>query len=126
MTPKQEASIREHGRQLQAIFPAVADMDPVKLCKKLRRIEVKANSEAVRYCNGEIDSDEWDAVKDSISASLGFLKADETGVPVFINGDPRGYALKIDNEWVREHQAQIHRDWGGYGILAPEIDAQGH
>lgn len=43
-------------------------------------------------------------------------------VPVFINRDPRGYALKIDDGWMREHNAELHRDWGGYGIIAPEID----
>jgi hypothetical protein len=42
-------------------------------------------------------------------------------VPVFLNGDPRGYSLKIEDSWMREHKAELHRDWGGYGILAPEI-----
>ncbi len=44
----------------------------------------------------------------------------------FINRDPRGYALKIDNE-TPEGRAlieavKLHTDWGGYGILSPEID----
>lgn len=51
-------------------------------------------------------------------------------VPVFVNLDPRGYALKIDDEWVRDqradhrtaYKAAIHQDWGGYGIIAPEIN----
>ena len=50
-------------------------------------------------------------------------------VPVFINLDPRGYALKIDDEWMREHKqplGHLHQDWGGYGILAPEIGKDGH
>jgi hypothetical protein len=82
-------------------------------------------------------------------------------VPVFLNGDPRGYALKIRDEWMHkaqtlrrdgepvytgpdpetwihrnhsfsvahalEHEGyrlepvQLHRDWGGYGILAPDL-----
>jgi hypothetical protein len=42
-------------------------------------------------------------------------------VPVFLNDDARGYSLKIRDEWMREHKAELHRDWGGYGILAPEI-----
>lgn len=42
-------------------------------------------------------------------------------VPVFINRDPRGYALKIDDVWTHNKQARIYRDFGGYGILAPEI-----
>ncbi len=42
-------------------------------------------------------------------------------VPVFINRDPRGYALKINDEWMTEHDAKLEKDWGGYGLLAPEI-----
>ena len=46
-------------------------------------------------------------------------------VPIFINRDPRGYALKIKSEymagagWIA--QWALMRDWGGYGIIAPEI-----
>jgi len=35
--------------------------------------------------------------------------------------DPRGYALKLDDEWTRANAPHIHRDWGGYGILAPDL-----
>lgn len=42
-------------------------------------------------------------------------------VPVFLNSDPRGYALKILSEYVAKHELSIHRDWGGYGILAPDL-----
>jgi hypothetical protein len=43
----------------------------------------------------------------------------------FVNGDPRGYALKIDNEdsagKALIDELRLHTDWGGYGILSPEI-----
>jgi len=43
----------------------------------------------------------------------------------FVNSDPRGYALKIDNENPEGkaliEACQLHTDWGGYGILSPEI-----
>ena len=44
-------------------------------------------------------------------------------VPVFLNRDPRGYALKIKSEWMeaRRDSVRLHRDWGGYGILAPDL-----
>ncbi len=45
-------------------------------------------------------------------------------VPVFFNGDPRGYTLKIRDEYAREHQLKIHRDWGGYGIIAPDLSEE--
>lgn len=49
-------------------------------------------------------------------------------IPVFINLDPRGYALKIDDEWMRANQGKwgddnLTTDWGGYGLIAPEIEA---
>jgi hypothetical protein len=47
-------------------------------------------------------------------------------VPVFLNGDPRGYALKIESGWMREqNEFRLHSDMGGYGILAPEIGKDG-
>ncbi len=42
-------------------------------------------------------------------------------IPVFINRDPRGYALKINDEWMRANNAKLETDWGGYGLIAPEI-----
>jgi hypothetical protein len=38
----------------------------------------------------------------------------------YCNGDPRGYALKIDLQVGEE----LHRDWGGYGIIAPDLSEQ--
>ena len=44
---------------------------------------------------------------------------------VFLNGDPRGYTLKIKSEDVKTlneaGKINIYQDWGGYGILAPEF-----
>jgi hypothetical protein len=40
---------------------------------------------------------------------------------IFANGDPRGYALKIRSEYVKNNNLDIHRDWGGYGIIAPDL-----
>lgn len=42
-------------------------------------------------------------------------------VPVFVNLDPRGFALKIDDEWMRASGATLYSDWGGYGIIAPDL-----
>lgn len=55
-------------------------------------------------------------------------------VPVFINLDPRGYALKIQDSWMREqrnnsataYKAALAQDWGGYGLIAPEIGKDGN
>ena len=42
------------------------------------------------------------------------------GPRVFINQDPRGYALKIRTEDAKS--LDIHKDWGGYGIICPEFN----
>jgi len=45
--------------------------------------------------------------------------AEDGMIPVFFNSDPRGYALKIKDDYTRD--ITIYRDWGGYGILAPDF-----
>ena len=41
---------------------------------------------------------------------------------LFVNGDPRGYSLKIRTEDNGEYPNRkiSYTDWGGYGILVPE------
>jgi hypothetical protein len=54
------------------------------------------------------------------------IRAARPLVPIFVNRDPRGYCLKIDDEYTRANKLDIGTDWGGYGIIAPEIDKDGH
>jgi hypothetical protein len=125
MNTKTKMAVTRHGKMLQAIFPKTAKMDPVELCKKLRRLENDGNRLALRLCNGpEFPGgyDEVDKITDRIlyrlDSILGFR---ELGIPVFINRDPRGYALKIDSDMVKGFGLQIYQDWGGYGIIAPDL-----
>jgi hypothetical protein len=120
---KMYQQIEKHGNDLKVIFNL--DADAVKLCKKVYSLELKAHKLATDYCNGEngVDSENWeeksDAILDKVDKVLNFRAQN---IPVFVNGDARGYALKIEDEYVRTHNLQIHKDWGGYGILAPEFD----
>ena len=117
MTTEQREAIIAHGRSLLAIFPNAIETDPLTLCKRLYRIEVRASNAACNYCNaGDGDAWEREAEKAGIDANR-VLGTDR----VWVNGDPRGYALKIDLQ-PGEH---LHRDWGGYGIIAPEIGPDG-
>lgn len=117
--------IRNHGEDLNRIF-GLTD-DPTKTAKMVHRFEVKAHRLATDYCNGEngVTTDNWeeksDAILDALNKKLNFRRK---GIPVFVNGDARGYALKIHDEYIRQHDLKIHRDWGGYGILAPEFDGR--
>ena len=126
MKAKQLESIRAHGEQLLAIFPEATERDPVKLCKKLRRLEAAGNVIGLRMCNGppysteRAEDKDCDDVLRKVNDLLGNMQGD--AVPIFLNRDPRGYALKIKDGWMRKHNATLHRDWGGYGIIAPEIN----
>ena len=111
--------ITKHGQNLKAVFNLDQDIDPVKLCKRLFRLENKAHKLAVDFCNGEIDQLEWDQKADKILTKVeAILKNKKV---LFLNGDARGYALKIDDEYIRNNNLNIHRDWGGYGIVAPDF-----
>lgn len=130
---RQRERIVRHGKQLLAIFPDATEQDPYRLCASLRRIESAAHKFAEDCCN---HLDLTDA--EHTSRVNGFLARANTllgngsdehkyGIgktPIFVNGDPRGYALKIDDEYMRAHKIDLHRDWGGYGIVAPEIDGK--
>ena len=122
MNAKTKEAINTHGQNILAIFPNATEQDPVALCKKLRRIETAANRNATDYCNGVIDCEEWSKVasesKRKLVRLLGFPKG-LNYCPVGINGDARGYSLKIASEFAKD--LRIERDWGGYGILAPDL-----
>lgn len=99
--------------------------------RTLRTLENRANYNAVLYCNGPayngIDSDVYETRQERIAEQVKKLFGGTLPQGFFINGDPRGYALKINagNEAGMEHHPEyipegLHKDWGGYGILAPE------
>ena len=116
--------IAKHGRQLLAIFPNATERDPIKLCKRLRALEKRANAVAVRLCNGPEypgGPDAVDKITNAILARVNKLLGNTGGVPVFINRDPRGYAIKVHARYTRELGLDIPRDWGGYGIIAPDL-----
>lgn len=123
MTTKQASAIVQHGLNLLSIFQNATERDPIKLCKKLRRIEAEGAAFALRLCNGpEFESPEAAEAENEriISKARAILGG---GPTIFLNQDPRGYALKIRDDAARN--LVIHKDWGGYGIIAPEIGANG-
>lgn len=112
--------IKKHGENLNALFNT--GIEPVELCKKLRRIESKLDALSVRHCNGNLDTEMWDLEKKKALKQIDKILGYKTkGIPVFINSDPRGYAIKIKSKYIRENNISLHRDWGGYGIVAPDL-----
>lgn len=113
--------IENHGNNLLAIFPNAKEQDPVKLSKKLLRLENKAHILTTDECNtGESHYAELCKILTSVR---NLLQHEFTG-EIFVNGDARGYALKIKDDYIRENNVKIQTDWGGYGILAPEFNGQ--
>lgn len=133
---KMYQDITQHGENLNAIFNT--GLDAVKLCKKLHSLELKAHRLATDYCNGEngITSENWDEkitpIMQKVYKILNNGEYNENRphykkVPIFLNGDARGYALKINESYMRmlkTNGKNLHTDWGGYGILAPEFDGK--
>jgi hypothetical protein len=113
--------ICEHGEKLLAIFPNASIKDPVELWQRLREIETSAHRNAEMFCCAEIEENEYDSRVETALAKVREVLGDSPA-PVFVNNDPRGYALKIKSDWMRDTQADLHKDWGGYGILAPSFD----
>jgi hypothetical protein len=71
--------------------------------------------------NCRYDSTHWEAdcnkalkLLTKVTGASGSLKDS-----LVINGDARGYTLKICKEYVEDNNMQIYTDLGGSGILAP-------
>lgn len=122
MKTEQKNKIIAHGENLNRIFNT--GIEPLALCKKLHRLETKTHKAATDYCNGVIDCEQWEIVCGKIEQQLDkILHYTARKVYVFINGDARGYALKISDNWMVKHpKIRLHQDMGGYGIICPEIN----
>ena len=89
-------NIVEHGKNLKRVFNLNSSIDEIKLCKALFRIENKAHSIAEDFCNGiECTEEEQEKIIDDILNKVDkLLNFKNQNIPVFFNGDPRGYTLK--------------------------------
>lgn len=118
--------IRKHGERLLAIFPNATEKNRFRLYEKLRALEEQAHTHAEkicsdeRYCSGE--RDEQFECEVAIMDALNALLNPPPGIRLHFNLDPRGYALKIDDGWLRASGHMLYTDWGGYGILAPDFE----
>lgn len=84
--------------------------------KDLLRVEHKAHRLAERRCDDPTMTEKREERLEKrytkeVAEILGRLPDG-----FFINGDPRGYALKIEGE-----STISYTDWGGYHILAPSF-----
>ena len=113
-------NIYNHGNNLNNIFKT--DYDNITLCKKLIRLERKAHKLSTDYCNGVFDCEEWEIKTDKILKKVCKILNLKSDFNIFVNGDCRGYALKIFDNYIRKNNIKIYKDWGGYGIIAPDFN----
>jgi len=117
-------NIIEHGKNLKRVFNLDSSIDEVKLCKALFRIENKAHSIATQFCNyGCEDEKQQEKIINNILNKVDeLLNFKNQNIPVFFNGDARGYTLKIDSDYMRDNKIYpFYSDWGNYGIIAPSF-----
>ena len=112
--------IDKHGNNLNIIFNT--NYDNITLCKKLFRLEKKAHKLSTDYCNGVLNCNEWEIETDKILLKVYQILNANNNIKIFVNGDCRGYALKICDEDIKSKKLNIYCDWGGYGIIAPDFN----
>lgn len=120
---RKQAQLERHYQALTklAALCGVDNVNGKKLSNKLRKIEAEISRHILDYSNGDRNNinTELDLTKNQVQSLFnnklqGF----------FINTDPRGYALKIKSNYqdiLRNSGINLQSDWGGYGLLAPEI-----
>lgn len=122
MNDARRGRILTHVLSLRRIFPKAATIPIEDLYPRLHRLEAEAHGFAERECNEQLPdgaSERKDAsLLRRLDVLLGFREAK---IDVFINGDPRGYALKIDDACMKAKELDLYRDMGGYGILCPDF-----
>lgn len=95
-----------------------------RMSSKLRLIERKANADATKYCNGDLTTEQFAELDSKYSEEVQALFNNKLE-GFFVNSDPRGYSLKISDKLMKPGQMYaeicLQTDWGGYGLLAPEI-----
>ena len=116
----------KHIQALRKLFPRCSETDTQVMWSRLKLLEARGHALGLRMCNGpafesEEESEELgDRILQRLDEILGYKKSK---IPVFLNLDPRGCALKIDSEWVGKSAkvAGLARDMGGYVTLVPEF-----
>ena len=112
-----------HGERVKKFFDMPASTDPIALCKRLRRLEVQAQRVQDTHANGHYEESARAEARIIVKLK-NLLQPDATPEDflkfgIFLNTDQRGYALKLPEEVVKGHK--FYRDWGDFGIIAPDL-----
>lgn len=114
-----------HMSNLCTIFGMGIEDDFLKtaLYKELLRIEKSAHRHMENICNGSnLSEQQQEKIENKILSKIDdLLQFRSKKIPVFLNGDPRGHTIKINEKWLREKKTYIYQDMGGNGIMAPDF-----
>jgi len=121
-------ALEKHYLSLEklAILCGLTDPDGKKLSLKLLKIEKEMSKAATQYCNGEIDHLYY-RLKHDINLQRIETLFNHKLKGFFINSDPRGYSLKIQDDIFKtdyREQTGLQSDFGGYGILSPDLSIE--
>ena len=128
MTTKERREImlqhrQRHIEQLQKLGYIYDNMNAIKM------LETAQSQLNVDECNGDITDYNAQVIQKKLTARAKRLFGGKLPKGFFVNGDPRGYALKLNSDaWKVSDDARenyearpiSYTDWGGYMILAPE------
>ncbi len=115
---------KAHHAALHSLALTVGhDEDGLSLWRKLGRLERRIVPIRLDYSNGEngVTLEDWELAKNSAKSELITIFGGTIPKGVYINGDPRGHALKLDCDDAPVPDG-MEKDWGGNGILAATID----
>lgn len=127
----------QHHRALETLRAESCTLSGIQLWRKCVQLEKLAHAGATASCNGEnirivwplfgprdydfrSDENAWDNLRKVATDCVRNIFG-QVPVGFFVNGDARGYALKLDPDKTTI-PAGMHTDWGRNGILAAEIN----
>jgi len=133
-----QALLAHYGRcEALARHLGCQDPDGKKISVALLKIEREACRGTEHACsypepfvsgvetyNFHKDEDALDRFCGAVSDGVARVFEGELPRGFFVSRDPRGYALKINQAETEKLAAagiQLAKDWGGYGLLSPEI-----
>ena len=114
--------ISKHVEMIQKMFNlpySQTNSEALVFFKKIRLLENRAHKLAERWCNGTVSEFALEKGQKSILTEIDeILHYSKKEIKVIFNSDPRGYALKIEEEKL---PPALFKDWGGFGIIAPDF-----
>lgn len=119
--PMYEKQIAEHISNVNKLLNAKLNRAGYDF---LLQLEEVSHKQCESWCNVGYTDDERDDFEKLVFKLICDVLHIDGHEAIIFNGDPRGYALKVCDDFVRKSTVNIYRDMGGYGILVPNFAEQ--